>query len=286
MSTAQVTFQQAPTGAEAPTADPTKDINATATNASASNPDGGANPDRPSWLPTQFTDGEALAKSYGDTRAELTRAQQELAKLRNGDGAEKPEGGTQGAAQTEAEKAAAAAVATAGLDVSQWQTEFNQTRDVSAEGRAKIAEGLKAKQAFGPDADYEGLVNDFIEGQKARVSNVETQLVTQAGGADNYNQMVGWAASNLNESEISTYNKAMGSGDFNAMSLAVDGLRARYERVNGSNPQLLSGDNTISNAGGGFASTFEMTQAMGDPRYRTDPVYRKQVEQRAMRSNF
>jgi len=282
MSTASVSFQQAPTGPEAPATDPTKDLNAQATNPAAAG--GGADTDRPAWLPQNFNTAEDLAKSYSDTRAELTRAQQELAQLRKADPAgESPKApGAEQPAQTEAERAAAEAVTGAGLDVSTWQQEFNETRDVSEEGRAKIAKALEGQ--FGENA--RALVDDFIEGQRMRLANVEAQVHNVAGGKDQYAAMMQWAGSNLSDSEVAAYNKVMGSGDFNAMSLAVDGLKSRFTKAKGSAPNLISGDNSIGNTNAGFTSTFEMTKAMKDPRYGKDPAYTKSVEQRAMRSNF
>ncbi|NPU64605.1 hypothetical protein HL667_06310 [Bradyrhizobium sp. 83012] len=259
-----------------------KDINAQATNGSASG--GGSNPARPEWLPANFNTVEDYVKSNGEARAELTRAQQELARLRAGQPAKQgsePEGSVSNASQTEAERAASAAVADAGLDVAAWQAEFNETLDVSEKGRAEIAKGLEKQ--FGPNARQ--LVDDFIEGQKIRVENQRNQVFNLAGGQQNYTNLIQWAATNLSAAEVASYNNVMGSGDFNAMSLAVDGLKARYVKANGSDPKLLSGNGLASSAGG-FESTAQMTAAMKDPRYRTDPVYRKSVEQKAMRSNF
>lgn len=282
MSTASVSFQQAPTGAEAPAVDPSKDINAQATNPTPTGD--GTNPDRPQWLPENFNTVEDFVKSSNEARAELTRTQQELAKLRKpGDGAPEPAAeGTTPAAQTEAERAASDAVASAGLDVTSWQTEFNETRDVSEQGRAEIAKALEAQ--FGANART--LVDDFIEGQKVRLQNVESQVHEVAGGKDQYTAMMQWAGANMTDNEINAYNKAMGSGDFNAMSLAVDGLKSRFTKAKGSAPNLLSGDSAIGDSNAGFGSTFEMTKAMKDPRYGKDPSYTKSVEQRAMRSNF
>lgn len=282
MSTASVSFQQAPTGAEAPAADPSKDINAQATNPTGTGD--GSNPARPEWLPQNFNSVEDFVKSSNDARAELTRTQQELAKLRKPSepAAEQPAEGAEKAPQTEAERAANEAVTNAGLDVTSWQTEFNETRDVSEKGRAEIAKALEAQ--FGPNART--LVDDFIEGQKVRLQNVETQVHNVAGGKDQYAQMMQWAGSNLSDQEVNAYNKAMGSGDFNAMSLAVDGLKARFVRANGSAPKLISGDGSIGDSNAGFGSAFEMTKAMKDPRYGKDPAYTKATEQRAMRSNF
>lgn len=233
------------------------------------------------------------AKALADTKAELTRVQQELARIKKGEQPPKaddkateqppkvddkvPQPGT-----TEAEKAAADVVAKSGLDVSAWQAEFTQTGDVSEQGREQIAKSLEAQ--FGQDA--RNLVDSFIEGQKVRATNYKSEVVKIAGGEEQYGEMLKWASTSLNEAEKTAYNRAVDSFDLTSATLAVDGLKARFARERGQDPQLITGNNAITQNNQGFASTFEMTKAMGDPRYGKDPVYTKSVEQRAMKSNF
>lgn len=243
--------------------------------------------ERPAWLPENFKTVEDFTKSYADQRAELTRTQQELAKLKPA-GEQKPEEKSaekksedKPAEQTPEQKAAAEAVAKSGLDVSTFQTEFNTTGDVSEASRAKIAEGLKAQ--FGEQARE--VVDSFIEGQKARTSNYQAQVFTAAGGEEQYGQMVAWAKTSFNKAEIENFNAAVTKGDLNAARMAVDGLKARYETANGKQPALLGGGPAAA-AQPGFASSYEMQTAIKDPRYAKDPAYRKSVEQRIGKSNF
>lgn len=281
--TASVQFTTAETGAEAPKPAEQPKPGEQGTPAPAAT-------ERPAWLPEQFKSPEDLAKSYAEAQAELTRMKQAASKPAEQPKPEEPKPGEQPKAEEPKpgeqpktpEEAAKQAVQNAGLDVSTWQTEFNQTGDVSAEGRAKIAEALKGQ--FGDNAAQ--MVNDFIEGQKMRVANYRQQGTAIVGGDEQYAQMMAWASSALSAAEQETYNKAVDSFDVNAMQLAVNGLKSKYEAANGVQPKLVSTENGIPNSQVGFASTFEMTQAMSDPRYGKDPVYTKAIEQRAMRSNF
>lgn len=294
--TASVTFVATPeTGSDAPkTAEQTAADAAAAARATATQVD----PNRPAWLPQNFKSIEEYVASNEEARKTLTQTQQELATLKKGEKpAEKKEGeeapvdplkinkeeaAAKEGEQSETDKAAAEAVAKAGLDVAPWQTEFNETRDVSEEGRAKIAEALKAQ--FGDNA--RALVDDFIEGQRMRLTNFENEVFNTVGGKEKFAEMAKWAGQNLSDAELAAYNKATESRDLATTQLAVTGLKAKFEAANGKQPELLDGDNSIGDNAAGFASVFEMTQAMSDKRYAADPVYRKSVEQKAMRSKF
>lgn len=280
-----------PTGPEAPAKTPEQQAADAAAQARAtggavqSSPQG----ERPDWLPEQFATVADFVKSSNETRAALTRTQQELAAIKKGEQPKQPDAAAPDAAAQPADDkaksqddAAQQIVAKSGLDVSQWQTEFYQTGDVAPAGREKIAEGLKG--VLGENARQ--IVDDYIEGQKVRRSNYENQLFEVAGGKDQYAEMIQWAGASLKPAEVNAFNKAIDSGDLTSASLAIKGLRAQFETERGSNPQLLTGDNSIGSVNAGFSSSFEMTQAMSDKRYGKDPIYTKQVEQRAMRSNF
>jgi len=96
--------------------------------------------------------------------------------------------------------------------------------------------------------------------------------------------MVEWAKESLTEQEISRYNRAIDTNDPEIMEQAIMGLAYRYQKENGNAPRLLGGEGAGSS--GGFESVAQLTAAMSDPRYSTDPAYRKQVEQRLARSNI
>lgn len=270
-----VTFQAPPTGADAPpAADPKTQV-----------------AERPEWLPSNFNTAEDLVKSFDETKAALTRAQQELAKVKGTPPAEppkpedapadkKPEEG--GLEVPEDDKKSLEEQAKAAMDFTPFTEEFNSTGDVAPESRKKIVEGLKG--VFGEHT--EAIVNDYIEGSKSRAQNAQSEIKKLAGGDDGYATMVGWAAGNLTPEEKAAFNKAVNSGDFHTASFAVTGLRAKYEAANGKPPRLLDGGGGVPSSSGAFANIYEMVAAQRDPRYGKDPNYTKSVEERVRKSNF
>lgn len=241
----------------------------------------------------------SVEKALADTKAELTRVQQELAALKKAP-ADTPAAAPEGqaadtpadpkpdeepkadAGETPEQKAAADAVKAAGLDVAPWQAEFESTGDVSEEGRVKIAEGLK--NLFGEDA--RSVVDQFIDDRKAIVANQEAELVKAGGGPEGYKEMISWAAKTLPKAEADLFDATVSSGDVNAALFAIRGLRSRFEAENGKRPTLVSGNVAPAANDAGFASRAEMTAAIADPRYAKDPAYRSRVEQRILKSSF
>jgi len=111
-----------------------------------------------------------------------------------------------------------------------------------------------------------------------------SQIKTEFGGAEEYDAMTTWAAENMEADEIAAFNRIVqGSNDGAQIRLAIAGLYAQYTASEGREPQLLGGKPS-SNSGSKFESTAQVIEAMNDPRYATDPAYRKAVEKQLSRS--
>lgn len=281
--TEKVEFQSDQTGKDAPAAPPADKT-----------PAGAAPGERPAWLPADFkgTPDEyvaSLAKSQADTKAELTRAQQELAKGKKPAEDKKPttevsdkKPGSDKAGDLEVpEEGKDEGKTPDGVDFAPYTDEFNRTGDVSQESRGKIAESLKG--ILGEHAAE--VVNDYIDGRKAHRDNSTSQIKAIAGGDQGYAEMVGWAKTNLSAEERGAFNKAVNSGDFHSASLAVQGLKSKFDASNGKTPSLVTGDNNILGQGG-FTSVHQLVEAQRDPRYGKDPDYTKQVQDKLSRSNI
>ena len=104
------------------------------------------------------------------------------------------------------------------------------------------------------------------------------------GGAAEYDKVVQWAGKNLNESEISSFDKVVSTGDPNVIELAVAGLKAKYDNSNGYEGRMLTGKNTSTSDV--FRSQAQLVQAMADPRYDSDPAYRADVVAKLERSDL
>lgn len=128
------------------------------------------------------------------------------------------------------------------------------------------------------------VVDQFIAGQRAVLASEEAKVYSEVGGQEAYGQMLEWAGQNLKQDEVAAYNAAVESGDMNQVMFAVRGLQARYAAANRGEPKLVSGSGKTAPAA--FRSVAEMVSAMSDPRYKTDPAYRSDVERRLANSNI
>lgn len=128
-------------------------------------------------------------------------------------------------------------------------------------------------------------VDQYIAGVQAEGDQMRDALFAEIGGEENFAAMSQWALNTLSESELRAYNQTMESGDLDSVRSAVLSLAYRFERANGKDPQLLSGQGKGSE-GQGFESVAQLTEAMKDPRYQKDPAYRRDVEAKLARSNI
>ena len=139
------------------------------------------------------------------------------------------------------------------------------------------------------------LVNAYIEIQKtnpqANPQGVEmsdaqvNSVMNAAGGEANYNRIVEWAASNLDNRSIDAFDSVVDSGNPAAINIAFAGLKSRYEEANGYEGRMLSGK-AADSRGDVFRSQAELVAAMGDPRYDTDPAYRADVVEKLNASDL
>lgn len=122
----------------------------------------------------------------------------------------------------------------------------------------------------------------YIAGTKAIQDQHSQKMYESVGGEEAYNEMIEWASENFSEDEIDAYNKAI-TTDGASQKFALNGLKARYEAANGR-PSLVRGASKKTSSG--FRSTAEMVKAMSDPRYKNDPAYRADVENRVKNASF
>ena len=110
-------------------------------------------------------------------------------------------------------------------------------------------------------------------------------LQKSVGGEKKYNEMLKWASTNFDESEIDRYDKVMESGNPDAAYFAVQALAAKYNDGVGVDGQLLTGKPAKAQ-GDQYRSQAEVVRAMSDPRYDKDPAYRQDVYDKLERSNL
>jgi hypothetical protein len=133
----------------------------------------------------------------------------------------------------------------------------------------------------------EDLIEAYMEWQKGNPT-VQTQplsddaakdIVASVGGQEAYNDTLAWAADNLKPEEVAAYDNVVNSGNKDAIFFAVQALNQRYKDSVGFEGQQVSGKAPKSTVKG-FRSNAELAAAISDRRYRNDPAYRFDVEQK------
>lgn len=221
--------------------------------------------DRPDWLPEKFDSEEDLAKAY-------TELEKKLSSGDSGDDDDDDEDeGT--SLQIEEGTTAEEAVEEAGLDVEALNKELIENDGTLTD---------ETFEAFEEKGISREMVEGYIEGQKALQEKATAQVLESVGGAENFEAMTEWAKTGLSDEDIQAFNNSMNSGDVATMKLAAAGLRSAYEAAEGRAPNLTrdGGPGPRQTGAKPFASNEEMSDAMADPRYRTDPAYRREVKNR------
>jgi len=132
----------------------------------------------------------------------------------------------------------------------------------------------------------EQLIDAYLEIQKnspiqqQQLSDTDANaIMASVGGPEAYNETLAWAADNLKPEEVAAYDNVVNSGNKDAIFFAVQALKQRYQDAVGFEGKRVSGK-AVKNTVKGFRSQAELARAISDPRYRDDPAYRIDIEQR------
>lgn len=120
--------------------------------------------------------------------------------------------------------------------------------------------------------------------QEAISSEDADAIIKEVGGQDVYKQTLEWAADNLTPDEVAAYDHVINTGSYEAVKFAVQALTLRAKYEGGFEGQPVSGKAVRAQGPKGFRSQAELASAISDPRYRTDPAYRLEVQDRLANS--
>lgn len=174
------------------------------------------------------------------------------------------------------EDAAGKAVADAGLDMTSLRTEYQTNGQLTQESYDKLAKA-------GITAD---VVDGYIEGQKARVQVMQSEAHAVTEGKEGYEAMIEWAKANATPTEIQAYNKAVNSTVQSERELAVRGMWSRYGADSGNTGNLITNKVNLKGGEGSYESRAQMMVDMQNPKYKSDPAFRKSVETKLANSNI
>ena len=122
--------------------------------------------------------------------------------------------------------------------------------------------------------------------EAADLSEAEINTVKNfAGGEAQYDNLISWANTNLDDKSKDAFDSIVNSGSIDAIKIAVSGLKSQYEAANGFEGKMYTGKAPKANTDT-FRSQAELVQAMSDKRYDRDPAYRQDVIEKLDRSNL
>lgn len=123
------------------------------------------------------------------------------------------------------------------------------------------------------------------QAQVAEISDSEVESIKNTvGGETEYDTLMNWVADALPEKQTETFNNLVETGNVDAIRLAVQGLKAQYDVINGYEGRMLQGK-APQTSKDTFRSQAELVRAMSDPRYDNDPAYRADVIEKLERSD-
>ena len=155
---------------------------------------------------------------------------------------------------------------------------YYETGEITDEALEAIDQ-MSASDVFALMADREA------GAQSREMTGEEISAVYEAvGGQEEYGTLTSWAAENLNDNEIDTYDAMIESGDMGQISFALQALYYRYTEAMGQDGNMLQGKPAQAQIG--FRSQAELVAAMNDSRYESDPAYRQDVLNKLERSDL
>ena len=240
---------------------------------------------------------ELLAGKYKSVE-DLEKGYRELqTKLSSGEKAEEPPTETEPKAETETESETETETSTdpkeiygdfigsrfeeAGIDFGGMNERWQQTGKLTQEDYTALDGAGFNKEMV--DAYLEG-----VQFNSAKDSQLASQQVLQIkqefGGEKAYDDMLTWASGALTDGEKAAFDRAIKTTDIDQIKLVIGGLHSRYMSQANIEPKLIGGK-APRTTGDKFESHAQVVAAMNDPLYKTDPAFRKKVEQKLARSS-
>ena len=219
---------------------------------------------RPEWLPEKFNDPQELARAYESLQRQFHDVNQQIQGQQEEQEFQEQVSEIQNTSTSQVHQL----LDSRDLDFNVFQQEYSETGELSNEAYEALEEaGIDRR-----------VVDTWLQGQEALADQNITEIYNVAGGEQEYNQMLEWASDNLQPWEMDAYNQAMDGLD-SVSKLAASGLYARYRNSDAVGPRLMAGSVATETAPR-YESIAQLTSAMRDPRYQSDPAYRAEVAMR------
>ncbi len=159
--------------------------------------------------------------------------------------------------------------------------EYEETGNLSEEAIDKLS-SMDSKELVKSYLQYYAKTSQASAQQTLQDQQI-TEIKASVGGDQGYADLIQWAADNLPQADIDSFNAVTNTNNPIAIKFAVESLSNRQRNQEGYEAPLVTGK-APSNKAKVFRSHAELSRAIADPRYNTDPAYRSDVEERLARS--
>lgn len=213
--------------------------------------------ERPEWLDEKFESPEDLAKAYKELQQKQSKKETPKDEKKEDESTEEP------------------------VNTSTNQAVQKATEEFTETGKLSDKAFIELDKAGIPRE----MVEQYIQGQQAISTASALEIQESIGGNANYSAMSEWAGENLADGDLQAYNAIVERGTVEQARVAVKGMYAQFLAAGGKAPNLAQGATSGAAGAKAFGSAASMVEAMQDPRYKSDPAYREQVEKRIAVSN-
>lgn len=131
------------------------------------------------------------------------------------------------------------------------------------------------------------VIEAFIEGRVAMEERFTKAIYESVGGEKEYRSIVNWASQNLTKKSIDAFNRAIDNNNINAITLMLEGMKAKMvAKMGTAKKSIHGGASALNGSPKGYNSKADVIKAMSDPRYGRDAGYTRMVEQQMWATNF
>lgn len=252
-------------------------------------------------IPDNFKDADAWFSSLKEAQSNYTKGQQEMAELRKqaADNFNNEPQETAPAAPVEYEitpdtpelripdqvkeevKQAAENIGVTQETYEAWAVEMAQTGTLGETTRNNI----KSMTGFS-----DGMIDDYMAGQKARLKENFSKASTVVGGRDKLQKIFDWAGKTLSSDVQQQINMGLASPSY---EVTLRGLSSMYEEstknAKAAEPvqnERLTNMPASETGIRSYATKREFTAERNDPKFMSEPRYRQMVEARMSMTNW
>jgi capsid assembly protein len=163
-----------------------------------------------------------------------------------------------------------------GVDFKAIEDEYLQNGALSEETQQRLAQAGYPKE----------IIDNYIRNVEREANAFVSTVKGFVGGDQEWDTFVSFVQSQ-GDNAITLMNDAINTGNLAIVEATVGHLKTQMVNTYGTNnPTLMSGGSATGSVQEGFASSYEMQQAMSDVRYGRDRAYTQMVEQKVINSNF